>query len=217
MNRLIVIIVLAIALGNVAVLDYLYLSRDSSQPVTTKEITKIVKEVVTTVPPQIDNKCSGSCLSAIREATAEAAPRGGAAAFTTGTRTTIPRATGIGGESFITLATGSFHSEYDWADVPGAQVTIDRATYGDLKSVIFEAVINTPNGNEDVNLRLYNDTAKHPVWFSELLFPSGTETHFLVSQNMTLDPGTNIYKVQMKTQFATNASLDLARIHITSY
>jgi hypothetical protein len=148
-------------------------------------------------------------MAAIKESTASAGAAGGLTAAPA--RTT---ASATARESFISIATGSYSSEYDWGDVPGAQVTIDSGAYGTLKSVIFEATVNTPNGNEDVNVRLYNDTDKHPVWFSDLFFPSATATHFLVSKPLSLDPGVKAYKVQMKTQFATKAHLDLARIHI---
>lgn len=213
MNRIIVIIVLAIALGNIAVLDYLLLTRGFSET-TTKEIVKIVESIRTTPPPS-DNKCPGSCLDAIKDATsaATAAPR---VATAGAMQPSASRTAAVARESFITVGTGSYSSEYDWGDVPGAQVTIDGLAYGPIRSAVFEATVTTPNGAEDVQLRLYNVTDSRPVWNSDLFFPSGSQTRFLVSPSLTLEPGAKLYKVQMKTQFKTNANLDVARIHVTT-
>lgn len=204
MNRFIVIIVLTAALGNIAVLDYLYVTRDTP-PVTKQEVTNVIREVVTQTPAAATDTCGKECRDQIaKEMRAAATPR---TSFSPSPAS----------ESFINIGTGSYSSEYDWGDVPGAQVSFDAGAYGQIKTAVLEATVTTPNGNEDVQLRLYNDTDKHPVWGSDLSFPSGDPVRFKVSSNMSLDPGSKIYKIQMKTQFATNANLDVARVHITTY
>lgn len=210
MNRLVVIIVLTFALGNIAVLDYIILTRPN-----TPGVQRVDNQ---TTPPPVDT-CSGDCLKAIDRAVSAAVARVSPTAAPAPTAALLPRTSfskSPSGEAFINIGTGSYSSEYDWGDVPGAQVSFDAGAYGQIKTAVFEATVTTPNGNEDVQLRLYNDTDKHPVWGSDLSFPSGDKVRFKVSSNMSLDPGSKIYKIQMKTQFATNANIDVARVHVTA-
>lgn len=118
-------------------------------------------------------------------------------------------------EYFIPLGTGS-STAGDWIDVSGVQATIDTAQYPKIKSVIFEATVQVPTGNQIVWVRLYNKTDKHPVWFSEVSM-SGAGPVMLESQVITLDKGSKIYQVQMKTQLQFTASLNQSRIHIFTY
>jgi len=61
---------------------------------------------------------------------------------------------------------------------------------------------------------LFNMTAGHPVWNSTVFFSGGTNAQLLISQPITLDPGNNLYQVQMQTQLTFPANLNQARIHI---
>ena len=117
---------------------------------------------------------------------------------------------------YVPLGSGTVSSD-EWTDVPGIKATVDTAKYGRIKKVVFEATTHVPNANEFLYVRLYNESDNHPVWDSELYFPSGTTQYFLVSPAIKLDPGINIYKVQMKTQLKFPANLDQARIHITTF
>ena len=117
---------------------------------------------------------------------------------------------------YVPLGSGTVSSD-EWTDVPGIKATVDTAKYGRIKKVVFEATTHVPNANEFLYVRLYNESDNHPVWDSELYFPSGTIQYFLVSPAIKLDPGINIYKVQMKTQLKFPANLDQARIHITTF
>ena len=117
---------------------------------------------------------------------------------------------------YVLLGSGTVSSD-EWTDVPGIKATVDTAKYGRIKKVVFEATTHVPNANEFLYVRLYNESDNHPVWDSELYFPSGTIQYFLVSPAIKLDPGINIYKVQMKTQLKFPANLDQARIHITTF
>ena len=117
---------------------------------------------------------------------------------------------------YVPLGSGTVSSD-EWTDVPGIKATVDTAKYGRIKKVVFEATTHVSNANEFLYVRLYNESDNHPVWDSELYFPSGTIQYFLVSPAIKLDPGINIYKVQMKTQLKFPANLDQARIHITTF
>jgi hypothetical protein len=197
------IIVVAVIMANLLALNLKVFTQ--TVPVVTKhEIIKIVESVIPGKQAD-ETDCGPRCEEMIRNATASATAQDSSTSGST---------SGTSREAFITIGTGSFSSEYDWGDVPGAQVSVDGSSYGTIKTAVFEATVNTPDGAEDVSVRLYNQTDNRPVWNSDLFFPSGSATRFLVSAPISLEPGSKVYKVQMKTQFATHAKLDLARIHI---
>lgn len=116
-------------------------------------------------------------------------------------------------EFFIHLGSGSGSTE-DWTDVSGVEAYIDSTKYGRIKEVIFEASVNIPTGNQVVYIRLYNITDKHPVWFSEVSHEGGGSI-LLISKPITLDSGSKLYRVQMKTSLKYLANLSSARVKIT--
>jgi hypothetical protein len=116
-------------------------------------------------------------------------------------------------EYFVPFGTGYVASR-DWYDVPGLEANIDGSAYGKVKTATFEVSVRVPTGNQTAEVRLYNVTAKHPVWSSEVMFTGGGTPQFLVSKPITIDPGNNLYKVQMKTQLEFPAYIDQSRVHI---
>ncbi len=116
---------------------------------------------------------------------------------------------------FVPLGTGT-NSTDDWTDVVGAGAAVDTAQYPRIKKVTFEATISVLTGNQVVSVRLFNQTDKHPVWFSEMSMSTMGPT-LLTSQAITLDKGNKLYQVQMKTQLKFPANLTQSRIHITTY
>jgi len=116
-------------------------------------------------------------------------------------------------EFFISFGSGSSSSS-SWEDVQGLQAYVDKASYPSIKSVVFEASMIIPTGNETAYVRLYNVTDKHPVWNSELSLDGGTGK-LLTSPKITLDSGKKLYQVQMKTSLKYPATLNQARLHIT--
>ena len=117
-------------------------------------------------------------------------------------------------ESFIPLGSGSTSSR-DWEFIYGAQATIDSEKYGSIKDTVFEATVQVPNGNQTVWVRLFNNTDKHPVWYSEMTM-NGSGPVVLTSPTITLDKGSKQYIVQMKTQLGSIANLTSSRIKIVS-
>jgi hypothetical protein len=115
-------------------------------------------------------------------------------------------------EYFVPLGTGSNQTD-DWVDVEGAQGYIDSSQYKKIKKVTFEATLEVPQGAQTSYVRLFNATDKHPVWFSEMsMNESGPK--LLISEPITLDPGSKLYKVQMKSQLKIQTNLLQSRIHI---
>lgn len=118
-------------------------------------------------------------------------------------------------EFYIPLGSGSNTTD-DWVDVTGVAAYIDSTQYGRVKKIVFEALVQVPNGNQTAYVRLYNDTDKHPVWGSEMSWEGG-ESKFLVSPSLTLGQGNKLYKVQMKSQLKDKTNLLQARVRITTY
>lgn len=150
--------------------------------------------------------CSVSCLSKIYEATASLK-----------LPTPIPQKTTPSSfirESIITFGSGSTRAG-DWEDITGLAVYIDNGKYGKIKSVVFEAAVLIPNGNQGVYVRLFNVTDGHPVWYSDVYHEGGT-AKLLISPSLTLGSGNKLYQVQMKTTLKDLANLNQARIRITS-
>ncbi len=116
-------------------------------------------------------------------------------------------------EYFIPFGSGQSSSS-DWTDVPGVEAYVDSRNYLKIKTITFEATVHIPNATQSVQIRLFDTTDEHPVWYSDLNFP-GTGTQILTSQPITLDSGNKLYTVQMKTQLQAPAILDQARLHIT--
>ncbi|HEV2339595.1 MAG TPA: hypothetical protein VGT05_02380 [Patescibacteria group bacterium] len=103
----------------------------------------------------------------------------------------------------------------DWTDVAGLQTYINPANYTHLKQVIFEASIQVPTANETAWVRLYDVTAGHEVWYSDMYFSGGASPQYLISQPVQLGSGNDLYQVQMKTQLGSPANLLQSRIHVT--
>lgn len=115
-------------------------------------------------------------------------------------------------EYFVNFGSGSSTSDV-WEDVIGLQAYVDSTQYGVIKRVVFEASLHIPTGNGKAYVRLYNNTDKHPVWFSEMTLEGG-QPKLLVSQPIALDSGNKLYQVQMKTTLKYQTNLAQARLHI---
>lgn len=182
-----------------------------------KEENPILQAAASSTPtmaevlPTANQYCPGECRSLIKEATASIQLK--ETTTTTQTTTTASFATK---EFFIPIGSGLNKTD-DWEDISGVQVYVDSTKYGRIKKVVFEVSVRVPTKNQWVNVRLFNATDKHPVWFSEVFFPGGSDAKLLVSDPITLDQGEKLYKVQMKTQLKHEAFLDQSRIHITTY
>lgn len=115
-------------------------------------------------------------------------------------------------EYFVSFGGGT-NSTNQWADVPGAASYIDSSLYENITNVTFEAGVYIPTGNQTAYVRLYNETAQHPVWFSDVSL-SGGQPQLLVSQPITLDSGNNLYQVQMMSSLSFQTNLTDAKVRI---
>lgn len=177
-----------------------------------KETATVASVIYDTVSS--NQVCPNSCLNQIYQATAASKI---SSQNITPTKNPTPIPTAIAAisqtkEFYIPLGSGTNSSD-DWQDVAGIKASIDSANYSSIKSVIFEASVHIPTGNQVAFVRLFNETDKHPVWFSDVSLEGGTP-QLLLSKPITLDSGNKIYKVQMKTSLKYQAILDQARVHI---
>ncbi len=204
MKRFFIVIFSLSIFVNLVLLDIAFLHGGFS-PLKKEVIpTPVVKTEKTSTP---DSFCPSSCTSLIKQATesSKAIALKQQPSSHVGSR-----------ETFITFGSGINSSE-DWQDVSGLEAYINTANYGAIKAVTLEASIHVPTGNQTADVRLFNATDQHPVWFSEMHFDGGSTAKLLTSQNLTLDPGDKLYKVQMKTQLKFQANLDSSRLRITTY
>nr|MBI5455765.1 hypothetical protein [Candidatus Levybacteria bacterium] len=169
---------------------------------------------------QNDSTCSSACITKINEVKNNIKKQTSSDITPTITPTPTklqyqPQDSSSVREYYVPFGTGSGSSS-DWQDVSGLQAYVDSVSYPNIKSVVFEASLHIPTGNETASVRLYNATDKHPVWNSEINFNGNSSSIFLTSASISLDSGNKLYKVQMKTQLQYQAILDQSRLHITT-
>jgi hypothetical protein len=206
-------ILVFIILANILVLDILLIKNNSSK----KEMTAVIATPIpekTATQTATQPTCTQTCMEIIKEATAS---------LTKTEPTTKPRAQAIQTQTtssvkefFVPFGSGT-SSALDWQDVPGLQAYIDTGNYGKIKSTTFEATVRIPTANQSADIRLFNSTDKHPIWFSEIHFNVGDTATFLTSPNIVLDAGNKLYQVQIKTQLGSTTNIDQARLHILTY
>lgn len=195
---------LIIIIGNLFVIDAALFwnnSKPIEKPLTTTTIPS--KQTANTS----SDTCSTACKEEIKKAIANTQLKQSPTSQTT--------AAAAVKENFVPLGSGSSMAS-DWEDVPGAQAYIDNTAYGTIKTVTFEASLYTPTANQTAYARLYDVTDKHPVWNSDVRIDGGTPK-LLISAPITLDLGSKLYVVQMKTQLQARTNLENARVHITTY
>ena len=193
------------------------------QGLNNQTIVQRFENITNQTPPQISatpdpNVCSQGCISQINNAISAnktqvitSTPKPTPAPVQQGNSVQASQVK----EYYVPFGSGSGSSS-DWQNVPGLQASVDSSAYTGIKSVVFEASLHIPTGNETASVRLYDVTQNHPVWNSEIDFNGNTNSVFLASPSISLDAGNNVYAVQLKTQLQYNAVLDQSRIHITT-
>ncbi len=228
--RIAIAIVGFIIIGNLVLLDYLFVSQRSelldyqtrlaqfsgsfqtlSSRVTGAAPVPEAKTVpVAAKPSEAVDTCSKSCLTAID--TAVKAANYSRPAVTTTTTTTLPR-----GEYFIPLGSGSVlnteASSANWKTIDGVQATFDIANYGTIKAAYFEATLRVA-GSGEAHARLFDSTTP-AVFFNSDVYASTSTAPFISSPISISGPGSKTYKVQMYSTLSTGY-LDQARIRIVT-
>jgi hypothetical protein len=216
--KILIFIICIAAISNLIYVD-LFIFKNSKPK---NEENKIVVTPNPT-PDYADQACPNSCLSAIYQSTKSPnnIPQVTVPTITPDisvsknpSPTTVPTAsvTSQIKEFYISFGSGT-NSSGDWEDVGGLKTSIDSSNFPSIKSAVFEASVSIPTGNQTAYARLFNETDKHPVWYSDVSLDGGIP-QLLVSKPITLDSGNKTYKIQMKTSLKYQAVLNQARIHI---
>jgi hypothetical protein len=214
--KILISMITAILIFNLAYLD-IFIFKSNESP---KQKTQTAANVSTLASNYNNQVCPNSCLNQIYQATSSSKVIPQTTTLTTSivapvatsTPTIAPALAFQVKEFFIPFGSGTNSSD-DWGDVAGLKASIDSSNYSPIKSIVFEASISVPAGNQTTYARLFNETDKHPVWFSDVSL-DGETPQLLISKPITLDSGNKTYKVQMKTSLKYQAILNQARIHI---
>lgn len=102
--------------------------------------------------------------------------------------------------AYIPLGTTFTTTATDWVDVVDSGVYIDlEKEYGTSATVSWEIYLKVAHGNGQAFARLYDDTNKIAVDFSELLTTNNVASTLVSSKNLPFWKGRNLYKIQIKS------------------
>jgi hypothetical protein len=197
-----VFVVMFLLAINVLVLNLFIISYSRSQQSTAATVVRPDSE---STGLECDSNCQDAIIERIKQSSSIPSP----------TESIIPvnAKQPTEHEWYVPLGSSSTQSR-DWAELFGAEATIDTKNYTNIKQVLFEAYLSIPTANGKVWAKLYNVTGQHDVWSSEV---SGeTEKVTGKQAKITLDLGRNLYRVQMKSSMGYQANLTNARIIIVT-
>lgn len=116
-------------------------------------------------------------------------------------------------EYYIPLGSGMTRSS-DYVALNGAEAYIDTSLYGPIKQAVFEVFLRNTTGNGQVYAKLFNVTDQHDVWFSEVFMEGSPVTR--KDTTITLEPGSKLYRVMLKSTLAYDVYVDNARVKIVT-
>ena len=207
-THLILIFLLTIIAANLFILDLKVFSPNTA--ILVSQVAISATPVPTIPAGQKDvtySFCPQSCLSLIENATRSANQN---QKFYNQVSTT----TNASRESYIPLGTCSTDKS-SFTDLTSTETVIDPANYGTVKEAYFIASLKNPTRNGQVEAQLYNITDKHPVWGSTVIL-NGAESQTISSGKITLDTGSKLYRVQLKSTLNYTVTLDNSKIRIIS-
>lgn len=200
--------IFVLVLGNTIFLDYKFFFEQRAE--REKQVVVVEKQLEPLITP------SFSATNITRKEVEDIVRVATASISIGGTTNITNQVSQTSGQRELVIALGSGESTAnDWSDVPGVEAYIDTTKYNRIKSVVFEASLYTPTGNQTAYVRLYNVTDKNMVWPSELSIEGG-EPKLLISPPLGLSSGNKLYRVQMKTQLRARTQLVQARVRITT-
>jgi mannose-6-phosphate isomerase-like protein (cupin superfamily) len=151
-----------------------------------KEIAKLVSEAIATL--------SGETRTVVKEVS---------------TNTSSKQTT------YIPMGTTFSTKSMDWVDVPDSSVYVDLINdYGSDTWVSWEVSLKVSQGNGKAFARLYDDTNKIAVNFSELSTESNAFFKQVISGSLPFWRGRNLYKVQIRSLNSSDVTYSGGRIKI---
>lgn len=155
------------------------------------------------------DECGSVCKEEIKRLVSEATATFSATRVITTTQAS-PRT------DFISL--GSTHStkSTDWATIDDSAVFIDLINdYGKNAKVSWEAALKVAYGNGKAFVRLYDDTNKIAVDYSELVSENNAENKQVSSGNLPFWKGRNLYKVQIKSLNSVEVTFSSGKLKVS--
>lgn len=206
-SHIVIIFLLTLITVNLFILDLKVFS--PSGAIQLSDITSVITPTPTSsnsyAIQQQNLICPNSCLSIIQQATESS--RVGATNLTTSNSTpSVQR------EIYVPLGSG-VTSKSQWDNITGTETLINPANYGRIKEAYFVASLSNPTQNGAVEAQLYNVTDNHLVWDSHIVM-NGPAAKTITSNKITLDSGSKLYRVQLKSTLGFSVSLENAKILI---
>ncbi|MDP3724618.1 MAG: hypothetical protein Q8R11_03220 [bacterium] len=115
--------------------------------------------------------------------------------------------------SYIPIGGGTTEKK-EWAEIPGAEVTIDTANYEGKRTVTWEAALKVLSGNGRTYARFKNMSTKLSITDSQISASADPAVQ-VVSEPFSLAGGKVTYRVEMYTTTGYRATLESGRIKIT--
>ncbi|OGM26247.1 hypothetical protein A2962_04395 [Candidatus Woesebacteria bacterium RIFCSPLOWO2_01_FULL_39_61] len=146
--------------------------------------------------PIFEGGCNDDCRKEVARLVAEAtATLSGTKVVTTATSTTTSPKT-----AYISMGTTHTTTSTDWVTIEDTAVYIDLENdYGKAAKVSWEASLKVANANGKAFARLWDDTNKIAVDFSELTTTNNADYKQVSSGYVPFWRGRNLYKVQIKS------------------
>lgn len=120
--------------------------------------------------------------------------------------------TGGANEYFVPFGAATGSSQGSFTNVGGIQSYINMSEYSNVSNVVFEVTVG---GSGIVTVQLYNATDGYVIPNSTVTMPGGSP-QLLISSPLSLPTGNKLYQVQLQTQLNDPATINSARLHITT-
>lgn len=210
--------IFVVLLINLLILDYV----NFLQPNNSVAPQLTPTQNILTQPPVSTNPtyCPTGCMDLILQSTSSAnivtnSTAVNSSVVSTPTPTSIPTPTptpiNSPNEYFVPLGTGSGNYT-TWTSIPGLGASINTLYYQNISTVVFEATVWIPTGNQTVYVQLYNANTFQSIVNSQMTVIGSVPT--LVTTPISLTSGNNLYQVQLTTQLGYTTYIQQARLRI---
>lgn len=205
-----------LAIANLAYLDTKIFLEPQNQELPASTVGNGTPEQESSQPtPQVINidKCGTDCQKVIDEKIEEALKKLPKATTTKIVeKETTPKTSQI---SYVPVGSSLTTNSTDWKTIEAGAAYVDKKEYGTNLTVTWEASLKTSHASGKVFARLYDDTHTVAVAGSEISSTFQTSTT-IVSGNLSLWEGKNLYKVQVKSLDGQDVTFDSGKIKIVS-
>lgn len=161
--------------------------------------TENVTDTQNNLPIPTDQTCSESCFEQINSIVSEAvATLSGITTQKIIEKQTV--VTSSSGTDYIPMGATATTTSVDWIDIDESAVYLNvEGDYGSDAIVSWEVSLKVAHGNGKAFARIYDETNKIAVDFSEVSTENNADFMRVSSGNLPFWKGNNLYKVQIKS------------------